>query len=72
VLRCLGVDRPVVLDEQRVRPDKSEVMTLISDNSKARKLLGWEPRYTVEDGIAAATPWYRQELARFKGSLYHV
>lgn len=72
VFQCLGEQKKVVLDEQRVRPDKSEVMTLISDNSKARKLLGWEPRHTLDAGIAALIPWYREHLGRFKSTLYHV
>jgi NAD dependent epimerase/dehydratase len=72
IFHCLGEQKSVVLDEQRVRPDKSEVMTLISDNSKARKLLGWEPRHSLEAGIAALIPWYREQLGQFKSTLYHV
>ncbi|WP_321419207.1 SDR family NAD(P)-dependent oxidoreductase [uncultured Methanomethylovorans sp.] len=49
----------VTTDVQRVRPVKSEVMELICDNSKAKKLVDWEPQYTLEEGLRLTVDWFK-------------
>lgn len=61
VLRIVGKeDLKIIEDVQRVRPVKSEVMELICDNSKAKKLVGWEPQYTLEEGLRLTVDWFRE------------
>jgi NAD dependent epimerase/dehydratase len=61
VLRIVGKeDLKIIEDAQRVRPVKSEVMELICDNSKAKKLVGWEPQYTLEKGLRLTVDWFRE------------
>lgn len=48
-----GRDVPVVEEEARVRPEKSEVQLLLADPSRAEELLGWAPAVTLEDGLRA-------------------
>jgi NAD dependent epimerase/dehydratase len=52
-------DHPVniVVDGQRLRPEKSEVQRLLSDNSLARNVLGWEPHVLFEDGLDRTIDW---------------
>jgi NAD dependent epimerase/dehydratase len=59
--RVLGVDARVVEDPARVRPDRSEVLVLQSDPARARELLGWEARTTLEEGVAATIEWMRRQ-----------
>jgi NAD dependent epimerase/dehydratase len=59
--RILGVEARVVEDQTRVRPDGSEVLVLQSDPSRARTLLGWEARTSLEDGLAATIDWLRTQ-----------
>jgi dTDP-glucose 4,6-dehydratase len=47
-------DKPIVQEEQRMRPDASEVMKLVSDNRKAHQLMGWLPLASVDQGLQAA------------------
>ncbi|MFA0823873.1 MAG: SDR family NAD(P)-dependent oxidoreductase [Methanomethylovorans sp.] len=49
----------ITTDVQRVRPVKSEVMELICDNSKAKKLADWEPQYTLEEGLRLTIDWFK-------------
>jgi NAD dependent epimerase/dehydratase len=56
----LGVRARPVLDMARMRPDASEVLVLQSDSTKARELLGWEPRTSLELGIQATVAWMRE------------
>ena len=44
----------VVVDEKRVRPKKSEVNLLISNNKKAKKILDWSPKYKTRKGFVKA------------------
>ena len=47
-----GVDKPVHQDEQRFRPEKSEVRALICDYRKATAAFGYAPQMDFDDGLA--------------------
>jgi len=55
--RALGVEARVVIDTQRIRPEKSEVMVLLSDPAKARKILDWAPTIGLEAGLQKTAEW---------------
>jgi dTDP-glucose 4,6-dehydratase len=59
-------------DAARVRPAKSEVERLCSDNSKAKRLLGWTPQTSLEDGLAKSIPWFEKSLKLYKTGVYNV
>lgn len=42
----------VVLDAPRVRPEKSEVMQLVCDSTKAATLANWAPTFTLKEGLS--------------------
>lgn len=60
--------RPVQVhtDQQRLRPEKSEVMRLLSDNRLARQRLSWEPITTLEEGLQETVRWIEQHLYRYR------
>lgn len=68
------IDRParIEIDEQRVRPEKSEVQRLLSDNSRARDSLGWKPRVSLEEGLKRTITWMREHLERYRTDVYQV
>ena len=70
--RLMGQPVAVVADDQRVRPDNSEVMRLLADNALARRLLGWSPAVTLEDGLATTIEWMRQHKDRYRPGVYVV
>ena len=73
ILMILGKeDIRVVEDMDRVRPDKSEVMELICDNSKAKQLLNWSPQYTLDEGLAETIEWMRGYTNLYKTDKYVV
>lgn len=51
----------VVTEEERVRPEKSEVMRLLCDNEKVKNLTDWSPEVTLRDGLAATLRFVREE-----------
>lgn len=73
ILKILGKeDMPIEQDPSRVRPEKSEVMRLISDNSIAREICGWKPKYTLEQGLTETVRWIEKNLHWYKPDVYAV
>lgn len=70
--RALGVEARVVTSEQRYRPSKSEVMVLQSDPAAAKRLLGWEARVSLEEGLGRTATWMRANLTKYRPGLYAV
>lgn len=68
----LGKDLKVEADPQRIRPSKSEVSRLISDNSKIKELAGWEPRVSLDDGLQQTINYIRENLNEYKIDQYNV
>jgi NAD dependent epimerase/dehydratase len=58
--------------EERSRPERSEVDLLVSDSSKARKLLGWSPEVALMDGLRATAEYVRAHLDYYDAGGYAV
>lgn len=59
-------------DSARIRPEKSEVLKLICDNKKAKDLLGWEPSYTLDDGLRETIDFVSKNLNLYKTEIYNI
>jgi nucleoside-diphosphate-sugar epimerase len=57
LMEIVGVELPVVCDQERLRPAASEVERLLSDNSLAADLAGWRPRLALREGITRTFEW---------------
>lgn len=55
--RVVGVEARVEQESERVRPEGSEVMVLISEPAKAKRVLGWEASVSLEEGLALTASW---------------
>ena len=62
----------IVCDEERLRPEKSEVNRLLGSNEKIRALTSWSPKYTFEQGIAETIEWIRGNLDKYKADIYNI
>src|SRR5262249_39098293 len=51
ILKMVGATKSLLTDQERLRPAQSEVMALICDHTRAHKILGWQPRYSLEQGL---------------------
>lgn len=69
--KLIGSSAEIVTDEQRVRPDGSEVEILLSDPSRAKELLGWEPEVSLEEGLQQTIDWMRENADLSNAHRYH-
>lgn len=72
IQRLMGIDKPVVQSAERMRPEKSEVLKLISDNSKAKRLMGWEPKVSLDDGLLQSIEFVKQNMHLYRPTRYTV
>ncbi len=59
-------------DDARVRPDASEVELLLADNRKAKDLVGYEPRVTLEEGLAKTWAYVLERIADYRPDEYAI
>ncbi|MFZ8834752.1 MAG: GDP-mannose 4,6-dehydratase [Candidatus Caldipriscus sp.] len=59
VSKVLGKNLKVEVEEKLKRPKKAEVFNLIADNSKAKRILGWEPKRSFEEGVRETVEYVR-------------
>jgi dTDP-glucose 4,6-dehydratase len=62
----------IEVDSTRLRPEKSEVQRLLSDNRRARAVLDWEPRVDLRTGLAWTIEWIQSNLDYFRPEQYQV
>ena len=62
----------IVCDEERLRPEKSEVNRLLGSNEKIKKLTKWSPKYTIEQGLAETIEFFRDNLDKYKADIYNI
>ena len=72
IARLIGTEVQILSDEQRIRPDKSEVERLFCNNSKILASTSWKPDYTLETGLMETIEWIKNNLAYFKTDIYNV
>ena len=72
IISIIGKDTKIVTDPKRIRPKKSEVERLRCDNTKAKKLLGWEPKVTLEEGLKRTIEWISEHISLYKPHIYNV
>jgi NAD dependent epimerase/dehydratase len=60
ILGLLEVDKPIVQEDERLRPPLSEVMKLVSDNTRARDVMGWSPAVSLDDGLRQTIEFVRK------------
>lgn len=72
IVRLVGTDSRVIEDENRVRPEKSEVDRLLCNNEKAMRLMGWKPMIDLEEGLLRSIEWFRRHADRYKADIYNI
>lgn len=72
IVNQINPNAVIVCDEQRLRPEKSEVNRLLGSNEKIRELTNWTQSYTFEQGISETISWIRNNLSTYKSDIYNI
>lgn len=64
LMEITGRTVPIVSKDERLRPDKSEVERLLSDNSLARELTSWAPAFSLREGLERTVDWFSDDRNR--------
>ena len=68
----VGHELEVEEEVRRVRPEKSEVVRLLADSSKARLLAGWRAEVSLDEGLRRTTEWIEAHLHEYRTREYAV
>lgn len=72
IISQINPNAKIICDEQRLRPEKSEVNRLLGDNTKIKALTDWQQKYTFEEGIAETIEFIRNHMDAYKPDIYNV
>ncbi|MCS7177407.1 MAG: SDR family NAD(P)-dependent oxidoreductase [Candidatus Kapabacteria bacterium] len=73
ICTLLGMpELPIETEERRYRPEESEVYQLCADSRKAQRVLGWQPQYSLEQGLQMTLAWFREHQHRYAPEDYLV
>lgn len=72
MIKLINPQARIVCDENRLRPDKSEVNRLLGSNEKIKEMTGWEPQYTLEEGLDITIDWIRNNIEYYKTDIYNI
>jgi len=74
LIQLINPSAKVICDEQRLRPQKSEVEQLLGSNEKLIKLTGWKPKHTIDEGLQQTIEWFSDpaNLKNYKANIYNL
>ncbi len=72
LMKLTDIKAEVLCDRVRLRPSKSEVDRLRCDFSLAKKLTGWQPKYSLEEGLKKTIQWIKEYLNSTRSEIYHI
>ena len=70
IFKIMGKRPEIQVEQSRLRPEKSEVLRLISDNRKAKESLGWQPHVGMEEGLRRTIAWISTHLDLYQPDEY--
>ena len=72
LIRQINPNARIICDEDRLRPEKSEVNRLLGSNKKILELTDWKPQYTFEQGLAETIEFLRGNMDKYKVDIYNI
>ncbi len=72
LIRQINPQAKIVTDEQRLRPEKSEVNRLLGANKKIKTLTDWAPQYTFAEGLAETIEFFKHNMEKYKTDIYNI
>ncbi len=72
IAKLMGKSLEIDSDNERLRPSGSEVERLIADTKLMHELTGWEPRFSLEQGLERTISWIKENLSFYRPNMYTI
>ena len=74
LIQQINPNAKILSDEQRLRPEKSEVFRLYGSNHKIKEFTNWKPKYDLSTGLTETVEWFRNpaNLKQYKADIYNI
>lgn len=74
LIEQINPNAKIICEEERLRPEKSEVNRLLGCNKKIKELTNWKPQYTFKEGIKDTVEWFKDydNIKKYKSNLYNL
>jgi len=72
LISITGKKAEIVCEQERLRPEKSEVNRLLCDATLLRELTDWQPRHSLEDGLGITSEWIKNNLGYFRTKIFNM
>lgn len=72
IISIINPKAEIICEEERLRPEKSEVNRLLGANHKIMELTDWKQRYSLDKGLENTIEWIKNNLDRYKANIYNV
>ncbi len=72
IISQINPNARIVCEDERLRPEKSEVNRLLGSNEKIRRMTSWEPKYTLKQGIEETIAWFKDHMESYKTDIYNL
>ena len=72
LIRQINPNAKIVCDEERLRPEKSEVNRLLVSNKKIKELTDWKPVYSFEEGLSETISFFKDNMDKYKPDIYNI
>ena len=72
IIKQINPSARIVCDEERLRPEKSEVNRLLGSNEKIKRLTNWKPMYSLQQGLHETISWIEENLSSYRTDIYNI
>lgn len=74
IKEIMNSDVQIIMDNARLRPERSEVYRLWCDNTKIRELTGFLPKYSIQEGLRRTIDWFtdHENMRKYKPDIYNL
>lgn len=72
LIRQINPNAKIICDDQRLRPEKSEVNRLLGSNKKIQELTNWKPQYSFEEGLRETIEFLKNNMDKYKADIYNL
>lgn len=72
IIEQINPNAKIICEEERLRPEKSEVNRLLGCNKKILELTDWTPKYSLKQGIQETIAWIKENLKSYKADIYNL